>query len=98
MVDLNRLDAYYTNRAVGYQRAKDAGASKFRYAWQHKKLLYFLVFHKSHTDVDTVRRFNQAALRVFARDGYLEGKLLPWNISVAPFDKSTLKKYNIIYE
>ncbi len=98
MLELNRLDAYFSNKAAGFTIAKKVGATKFRYAWQYKELLYFVVFPKKYIDKDTVRKFNQAALRVFAKKGYLLDKLQPWSISAPLTDKATLEKYDIIYE
>ena len=98
MVELNRINAYFANKSAGYSAASKVGATQFRYAWQYKQLLYFVVFQEKYTDKETVRKFNQAALRVFEHKGYLENKLSPWKISVPPLDEKTLQKYNVIYK
>ncbi|MCL9783253.1 transporter substrate-binding domain-containing protein [Vibrio sp. S4M6] len=98
MLELERLDGYFSNKATAFSKAKKANATKFRYAWQYKEILYFAVFPKEYTNKATLVKFNQAALRVFSRKGYFQRKLSPWNISAPPLTKEVLEKYNIIYE
>ncbi|MCL9779982.1 transporter substrate-binding domain-containing protein [Vibrio sp. S4M6] len=96
MLELHRIDGYYVNKAVGYFRANRFEAQKLKYAWKHMEIHYFVVFPKATTDVEVVRKFNQAALRVITKDGYLEKKLFPLNISPPPLTDEIFTKYDVI--
>ncbi len=97
MLASNRIDAYYSNRALGEFRAKQFNVTGVKYAWEAKQLLYFVAFPKATTDEALVKKFNQAALKVFAKKGYLESKLSKWDISAPPMNDEVLKQYNIIH-
>ncbi|MBU2897892.1 substrate-binding periplasmic protein [Vibrio hepatarius] len=95
MLDSNRIDAYYSNRSLGEFRAKQFGIEGIRYTWKDKRLLYFVAFPKSTTDIEFVEKFNKAALKIFSKQGYLESKLNPWAISSPPLTAETLNEYAI---
>lgn len=97
MLESNRIDAYYSNRALGEFRVKQFNITGVKYAWEAKQLLYFVAFPKASTNKALVEKFNQAALKVFAKKGYLESKLSVWDISAPPLSEDVLKQYNILY-
>lgn len=96
MLASNRIDSYYSNKALVEFRAKQFGVSGLRYAWSHKPVTYFAVFPKAHTDSEDVRLFNQAALKVFSKKGYLSEVLSPWSIDSPDLGESTLDRYNVL--
>lgn len=96
MLERNRIDAYYSNKAVAEYRAKEFNVKGVRYAWTDKTLLYFVAFPKKTTDKSLVREFNQVALKLFSKPGYLAEKLEPWGISPPPLSKEVLDKYEIL--
>ncbi|GLT19821.1 hypothetical protein GCM10007938_36040 [Vibrio zhanjiangensis] len=94
MVNHGRIDAIYNNKAVTMYRAKELNED-IRYAWKDKELLYFVAFPKEKTDINLVKRFNQAALKLFSQSGYLDGLLTPWSILPPPLTDDVLDKYDI---
>jgi len=96
MLASNRIDSYYSNKALVEFRAKQFGVSGLRYAWSHKPVTYFAVFPKAHTDPNEVRRFNQAALKIFSQKGYLSEVLSPWSIDSPDLSGSTLDKFKVL--
>ncbi|MBW3695921.1 transporter substrate-binding domain-containing protein [Vibrio sp. T187] len=95
MLAADRISSYYSNKALVEFRAEQFGVTGIRYAWRHKPVMYFLVFPRAYTDVSLVKKFNQAALKVFAQPNYLQGVLSPWNIEVPDLSEATLKRYKI---
>jgi len=96
MLKRGRIDGYYVNKAVGYFRASRFNVENIKYVWKHMEIHYFVVFPKATTDIEFVRRFNQAALKVISQQGYLEKKLLPLNISPPPLNEKIYLKYDVV--
>ncbi len=78
MLESSRIDAYYSNKALAEYRAKQFNVTDVKYAWRDRELLYFVAFPKKTTKQSLVKRFNQAALKLFSKPGYLEKQLSPW--------------------
>lgn len=97
MLESSRIDAYYSNKAVAEYRAKQFKVTDVRYAWRDRELLYFVAFPKATTKISFVRKFNQAALKLFSEVNYLQSKLAPWGILVPPLSEEVLEKYQIIH-
>ncbi len=82
-LSLNRLDAVFSNRDVGYALIAKLGVGEnIRYAGPTKKLKYYIGFSKEHNDEDMLARFDKGYRKLF-KDGVITKNLESYNMEPA---------------
>jgi len=76
---VNRVDAVYSNRDVGYNIMERLVLDNIRYAGAHEQLKYYIGFSKRYTDKQTVERFN-AAFKKLHDQGVIQQILKGYNL------------------
>lgn len=82
-LNLERVQAVYSNREVGNSMVAKLGLANIRYAGDHKELKYYIGFSKKYVDKSTVDKFNETFLRLH-REGEIEKILAKYKMSHVP--------------
>lgn len=96
MLSEGRIDGYFSNKSAGLYLVNNNNISNVSYAFTSKNVTYFVAFPKATSDLNMVKKFNKAALKVFSRDNYLKEKLARWDISLPNLSQEVLDQYNIL--
>ena len=66
-LSLGRVDAVYSNKAVGFELIAKLGLKNIRYAGVHRLLTYYVGFSQQYTAKDIVDRFNTTFMDLYKR-------------------------------
>ncbi|WP_319469394.1 transporter substrate-binding domain-containing protein [uncultured Pseudodesulfovibrio sp.] len=78
-----RIDAVYSNKYVGDALISKMHLRMTRYAGTEGKVLYYLAFSKRNTEEETIKRFNEAYLKLH-EDGSIAKILDTYNMKPVP--------------
>jgi len=78
-----RIDAVYSNKYVGDALISKMHLRMTRYAGTEGKALYYLAFSKANTEKKTIKRFNEAYLKLY-EDGSIARILGAYNMKPVP--------------
>ncbi len=82
-LNIQRVQAVYSNREVGNAMIAKLGLTNIRYAGDHKYLKYYIGFSRKHTDKAIVDKFNEAFLKLH-REGEIGRILAKYQMSDVP--------------
>lgn len=85
LLSINKLDAVYSNRDVGFALMSKLGLKNIRYAGKHRELKYYIAFSKEFTDKALVDKFNNAYLDL-ARRGVVQDILDEYQMKMADIE------------
>jgi len=87
MLESGRLDAVYSNKAVGLDFVHKLNLSKIRYGFTDRQLSYYVGFPKQRVNRATVDRFNDAFMELRAA-GEFQSLELRFPVELAPLPRS----------
>lgn len=79
-LNLERLDAAYINKDVGFYFVKKSQLKNIQYAISHRKLLYYIGFAKEHNQKEVVEKFNKG-VREIEEENVLLSILKKWGLT-----------------
>jgi len=82
-LSVERVNAVYSNRDVGYSLIKKLGLSNIRYAGAHCKLFYYFAFNPKLTPAKWIEQFNET-YRILYHSGKIQQILIKYNMTPAP--------------
>ncbi|MCG8571717.1 MAG: transporter substrate-binding domain-containing protein [Spirochaetes bacterium] len=81
-LELERINAVYSNRDVGSILMKQMDLKNIYYAGMHKKLKYYIGFSKENVEIERVNQFNQAYFKLY-QEGSIKKILTQYNLDIA---------------
>ncbi|MDE1235915.1 transporter substrate-binding domain-containing protein [Vibrio aestuarianus] len=96
MLNMRRVDAYYSNRDVGQFKIQTLNLDNIVYGWGYQEVVYFVAFPKEHVTQELVRRFNQALLGFMVNNPLFLEILSTYRLSPSPMSEKILDMYGVI--
>lgn len=96
MLNMHRIDCYYSNRDVGKFQAQSLGLNNIVYGWSHREVVYFVAFPKEHVTQSFVKQFNRALLDFMMSEPLFLEILSTYQLSPAPISEEILDRYHVI--
>jgi len=85
-----RDDAVFSNKDVGKMIIKEMKYEGIRYAGTYKSTYYYIGFSKKYTDLETVKKFNAAYIKLY-KQGTINYILNTFDMEPATLDESLLQ-------
>ncbi|MBF0449293.1 MAG: ABC transporter substrate-binding protein [Candidatus Magnetomorum sp.] len=88
-LSVERVNAVYSNRDVGYSLLNKLKLENIRYAGPHRRLSYYFGFNPQLTPTRWIQLFNQAYVKLF-HSGKIREILKKYHMEPAPLEENSL--------